>query len=309
MTKQISRVMTPAQWAMLVLLSMLWGGSFFFAGVAVREIPPVTIALARAGGAAIILNLLLPLVGLRLPFTRDAWMAFAVMGFINNVVPFTLIFWAQGYIASGLASILNATTPLSAIVVAHFATQDEKMVGSRLAGVLIGFFGVATMIGLDLLQGVGTNVLAQAALVLAGFSYACAGVYGRRFSRMGIAPMATATGQVTASTILLAPMAAMLDAPWTLQAPSLAAWMSLAGIAILSTALAYIIYFRLLAAAGATNLLLVTFLIPVTAIVMGVLFLGEHLAARHFVGLAVIGFGLACIDGRPLRIGRKLRKA
>ena len=305
MTQKISRVMSPAQWAMLVLLSVLWGGSFFFAGVAVHEIPPVTIALARAGGAALILNLLLPLIGQQLPFTRAAWIAFGVMGFINNVVPFTLIFWAQGYIPSGLASILNATTPLSAIVVAHLATQDEKMIGSRLAGVLIGFCGVATMIGLDLLEGVGTHVVAQFALVLAGFSYACAGVYGRRFSRMGVSPMATATGQVTMSTLMLAPMAAMIDAPWTLPAPSMTAWLALAGIAVLSTALAYVIYFRLLATAGATNLLLVTFLIPVSAIAMGVAVLGEQLAARHFVGLLIIGLGLACIDGRLLRVWRK----
>lgn len=309
MTKTISRVMTPAQWAMLVLLSVLWGGSFFFAGVAVRDVPPVTIALARAGGAALILNLLLPLIGQRLPSAREVWIAFAVMGFINNVVPFTLIFWAQASIPSGLASILNATTPLSAIVVAHFATHDEKMVGSRLAGVLIGFLGVATLIGFDATQGASSHVAAQLALVAAGFSYACAGVYGRRFARMGVSPMATATGQVTASTLFLAPLAAVVDAPWSLPAPSFASWLALAGIAALSTALAYVIYFRLLAAAGATNLLLVTFLIPVSAIVMGVLFLGETLAARHFVGLAVIGFGLACIDGRPLRTASQFRQS
>lgn len=302
MTQKISRVMTPTQWAMLVLLSLLWGGSFFFAGVAVREIPPVTVALARAGGAALILNLVLPLIGQRLPFTRAAWTAFAIMGVINNVVPFTLIFWAQGHLASGLASILNATTPLSAILVAHVATQDEKMIGSRLVGVLIGFAGVATMIGLDVLEGVGTHVTAQFALVLAGFSYACAGVYGRRFSKMGITPMATATGQVTMSALFLCGASAFVDAPWTLPSPSPETWLALAGLASLSTALAYVIYFRLLAVAGATNLLLVTFLIPVSAIAMGVWILGEQLAARHFVGLAVIGIGLACIDGRLLRL-------
>jgi drug/metabolite transporter (DMT)-like permease len=308
MTKAISRVMTPVQWAMLVLLSVLWGGSFFFAGIAVREVPPVTIALARAGGAALVLNLLLPVIGQRLPRDRATWMAFATMGFVNNVIPFTLIFWAQGHIASGLASILNATTPLSAIVVAHFATQDEKMVGSRLAGVLIGVLGVATMIGLDVLEGVGTHVAAQFALVLAGFAYACAGVYGRRFSRMGVPPMTIATGQVTASTLFLCVLAAFIDAPWTLKAPSFAATASLAALAIVSTAFAYLIYFRLLAAAGATNLLLVTFLIPVSAIALGVAFLGEDLEARHFVGLAVIGFGLACIDGRLLRMWPRVRK-
>ena len=309
MTSTMRRVMTPAQGAMLVLLSVRWGGSFFFAGVAVREVPPVTVALARAGGAAVILHILLLMLGQRLPAERKVWTAFVAMGFINNVVPFTLIFWAQSHVPSGLASILNATTPLSTIIVAHVATQDEKMAGSRLAGVLIGFFGVATMIGLDVLQGASADVLAQFALVLAGFSYACAGVYGRRFARMGVPPMATATGQVTASTLFLLPMAAFIDAPWSLPAPSLSTWAALAGLAALSTALAYVIYFRLLAAAGATNLLLVTFLIPVSAIALGALVLGEQLAPRHFVGLSLIGLGLACIDGRPIRLLSMRRKA
>lgn len=309
MAQTISRVMSPAQWAMLVVLSVLWGGSFFFAGVAVREIPPLTVALARAGGAAIVLNLALPLFGLSLPRRADVWRAFVIMGFINNVVPFTLIFWAQAQIPSGLASILNATTPLSTIIVAHVATRDEKMVGSRLAGVLIGFVGVSTMIGLDLLRGVGSHVVAQIALVLAAFSYACAGVYGRRFAAMGVPPMTTATGQVTASTCILAPFALFLDAPWTLSAPSSAALWSLAGISVLSTALAYVIYFRLLATAGATNLLLVTFLIPVSAIAMGVFGLNETLAPRHIVGLALIAMGLACIDGRLLKVMKRLISA
>ncbi|MDB5597534.1 MAG: transporter permease [Hyphomicrobiales bacterium] len=309
MVQAVNRVMTPLQWGMLVALSILWGGSFFFAGIAVREVPPLTVAVVRAGGAALILNAALPLLGLRLPREPRLWMAFAVMGFINNVVPFTLIFWGQSHIPSGLASILNATTPLSTIVVAHLATSDEKMAGGRLAGVLIGFCGVATMIGAQLLGGLGTDVLAQLAIVLAGFSYACAGVYGRRFSRMGVRPMITATGQVTASGVMLLPMSLLYDAPWTLPMPSLQVWAALFGIAALSTALAYVLYFRLLAAAGATNLLLVTFLIPVSAVGMGVLVLHEHLEPRHFLGMALIGVGLACIDGRIFRVIFKRRPA
>ena len=302
MSRPVARVMTPLQWAMLVILSVLWGGSFFFAGVAVREVPPVTIAAVRAGGAALILNAALPLAGLRLPAGLHIWIAFAVMGIVNNVIPFALIFWGQSHISSGLASILNATTPLSTIVVAHFATRDEKLTGGRIVGVAIGFFGVAAMMGPQVLTGLGTDVLAQAAIVLAGFSYACAGVYGRRFGRMGVPPMVIATGQVTTSSIVLLPAALLIDAPWTLPVPSWPVILSLVGIAALSTALAYLLYFRILAAAGATNLLLVTFLIPVTAITMGGLFLGERLEARHFVGMAMIGLGLACIDGRPFRL-------
>ncbi|MDB5651191.1 MAG: transporter permease [Hyphomicrobiales bacterium] len=301
MAQTVNRVMTPLQWAMLVALSVLWGGSFFFAGVAVRELPPLTVALVRAGGAALILNAALPLLGLQLPRDGRLWLAFCVMGFINNVVPFGLIFWGQSHIPSGLASILNATTPLSTIIVAHICTSDEKMAGGRLAGVVIGFLGVATMIGAGLLEGIGTDVMAQLAIVLAGFSYACAGVYGRRFGRLGVRPMITATGQVTASSLILLPMALLYDAPWNLPMPSAPVWWALFGIAALSTALAYVLYFRLLATAGATNLLLVTFLIPVSAVAMGALMLHEHLEPRHFIGMTMIGLGLACIDGRLLR--------
>lgn len=303
MTGTVRRVMSPVQWAMLVGLSVLWGGSFFFAGVAVREVPPLTVAAVRAAGAALILNAALPLVGLRLPKGVAIWGAFAIMGVINNVIPFALIFWGQSHIPSGLASILNATTPLSTIVVAHWATSDEKMAGHRLLGVLVGFFGVAAMVGPQmLLAGLGANVFAQLAVVLAGFSYACAGVYGRRFARLGVSPVLTATGQVTASGLVLVPVALLVDQPWLLPSPSVPVWASLVGLAALSTALAYVVYFRILAAAGATNLLLVTFLIPVSAVTLGAVVLGERLEPRHFVGMALISLGLAFIDGRPFRL-------
>jgi drug/metabolite transporter (DMT)-like permease len=222
------------------------------------------------------------------------------MGILNNAMPFCLVVWGQTHIASGLAAILNATTPISTVIVAHLLTDDEKMTGNRLLGVAIGFLGVVVLIGPDSLQGLGANVLAQVAVLLAAVSYAFAGVYGRRFRRMGIEPILTATGQVTASAILLFPIAISVDAPWTLAMPDLRVWEAIAGSAVLSTALGYVLYFRILASAGATNLLLVTFLIPVSAIVMGSYGLGEHLDVRHFVGLAFIGAGLAAIDGRIL---------
>jgi drug/metabolite transporter (DMT)-like permease len=226
------------------------------------------------------------------------------MGLLNNVAPFCLIVWGQAHIASALAAILNATTPLSTVVVAHFLTDDEKMTGKRLAGVLFGLAGVAVMIGPDALKGLGGDLAAQLAVLLAAVSYAFAGVYGRRFARMGVAPLGAATGQVTASTIVLAPIALLVDRPWTLAPPSLAVWGAVVGIAALSTALAYVLYFRILATAGATNLLLVTFLIPISAILLGVLLLGERLDLRHFVGMALIGAGLAAIDGRLLNLSR-----
>lgn len=297
----INRSMGPLEWAMLLALSVLWGGSFFFTALAVRELPPLIIVTLRVGLAALLLLAVNRFLGVALPRDRRIWAAFLGMGLLNNAVPFCLIVWGQTHIASGLAAILNATTPLATVVVAHLLTPDEKMTGNRLAGVLVGLLGVVVMLGPSLLGGLGTNLLAQLACLAAALSYACAGVYGRRFQRMGVPPLTTATGQVTASTLLLLPVALAVDQPWTLAAPSLVTWGAVLGIAALSTALAYVLYFRILATAGATNLLLVTFLIPVSAILLGALVLGERLAALQLIGMALIAAGLAAIDGRLLR--------
>jgi drug/metabolite transporter (DMT)-like permease len=290
--------MNRTEWLMLLALSVLWGGSFFFAGVQVRALPPFTIVCLRVLLAAIILNLLIRILGKQMPGGFAAWRAFFGMGLLNNAVPFCLVVWGQTHIASGLAAILNATTPIWTVIVAHLFTDDEKMTPNRLLGVAMGFLGVVVLTGTDSLKGLGANVLAQLAVLLAAMSYAFAGVYGRRFGRMGIEPLLTATGQVTASAILLVPIAMLVDTPWALALPPLPVWGAAIGSAVLSTALGYVLYFRLLATAGATNLLLVTFLIPLSAIVMGTYGLGEHLELRHFAGLACIGAGLAAIDGR-----------
>ena len=287
--------MTAAEWALLVGLSVLWGGSFLFVGVAVAELPPLTIVVARVALAAAALLLALRFMGVALPRERRVWVAFLGMGVLNNAIPFTLIAWGQGHIASGVASILNATTPLFTVVVAHWLTADERMTARKLAGVAIGFGGVAVMIGGAALRTLGVDVLAQLAVLAAAISYAFAGVYGRRFKAMGVAPAATAAGMLTVSTLLLLPAMLIVDRPWTLPAPSAATVAALLGLALISTALAYILYFRLLASAGATNLLLVTFLIPVSAILFGATLLGERLAPRHFLGMALIGCGLAAI--------------
>ncbi|MBT3306136.1 MAG: EamA family transporter [Alphaproteobacteria bacterium] len=302
----VNKVMSPFEWGLLLTLSLLWGGSFFFVGVAVKELPTFTIVVCRVFFAALTLWAVMKAMGLKMPTSRRVWGAFFVMGFLNNAVPFSLIVWGQGHIASGLAAIINATTPLFTVIVAHSLTTDEKMTGTRLAGVIVGLVGVAFMIGLDVLQSLGVNVLAQIAILAASLSYAFAGVFGRRFRDLGVSPMAAATGQVTASSIMLAPIMLIVDTPWTLPVPSMATIGALAGIALLSTALAYTLYFRILATAGATNLLLVTLLVPVSAILLGVLVLGEVLEPKHFIGMAMIGVGLAAIDGRPIRAIRAL---
>lgn len=300
-TNTRGRHMGRVEWALLLILSMLWGGSFFFVEVAVRELPPLTIVVTRVVLGACTLLAVGRLMGLRLPTDRRLWAMFFVMGLLNNVIPFTLIVWGQTHIASGVASILNATTPLFTVAVAHVFTDDEKLTGGRLVGVVLGLVGVVVMVGAATLQSLGVQVGAQFAILAAACSYALAGVFGRRFETRGITPMVTATGQVTASSILLLPVMLVIDRPWQQPMPSLATVNALVGVAVLSTAVAYIIYFRLLASAGATNLLLVTFLIPVTAILLGILVLGETLLPRHVAGMSLIGCGLAAIDGRLWR--------
>jgi drug/metabolite transporter (DMT)-like permease len=294
----INRTMTPREWLMLVSLSLLWGGSFFFTSVALQALPPLTLVVLRFGLAALVLHLVLRVRTLRMPRDRQTWGAFLCMGLLNNAVPFGLIAWSQTHIASGLAAILNATTPLWTVIVAHVVTSDEKMTGHRLVGVLVGLAGVTVM--LSPVLGTEADALGQLAVLCAALSYACAGVYGRRFRAMGVSPLVTAAAQVSASALMLLPLALFVDRPWTIAVPSLPVLGAIAGIAVLSTALAYVLYFRILASAGATNLLLVTFLIPVSAILLGWAMLGEHLDPRSYLGMALIGGGLAAIDGRLL---------
>ena len=278
-------------WLWLLSLSVLWGGSFFFAKVAVGELGPFTVVFARVSLAALALALVVPL-------RRDApWATYLAMGFLNNALPFSLIFWGQTEIGSGLASILNATTPLFTLVVAHVVTADEKIDRTKITALLVGLLGVVVLIGPSALIG-SSALWAQAACLAAALSYALAGIYGRRFRRMGIAPAEAAAGQLTASAVLILPIMLVVDRPWMAPLPSLTVWLALGALALLSTALAYVLYFRILAAAGATVLLLVTFLIPVPAILLGAMVLGEQLEPRHYAGMALIGLGLAIIDGR-----------
>ena len=293
------------EWLLLAALALLWAGSFLFGKVAVSEIPPLSVALGRVALAALALNLLLLALGQRLPTARTDWLAFLGMGLLNNAVPFALIFWGQTRIGAGLASILNATTPLWTVIVAHLLTADEKMNAGKLAGVLFGIGGVAVLVGPSVLAGVGEDVPAMLAIVLAALSYAFAGIFGRRFAAMGLAPLSVATGQLTAATFIMLAPASLIDRPWALAPPGVMAIVALVGLALVSTALAYVIYFRLLATAGATNLLLVTFLIPPGALVLGMLLLHEHLQKRQAAGLLLIGAGLAAIDGRLLRLLRR----
>jgi drug/metabolite transporter (DMT)-like permease len=296
--------MSAIDWGLLLALGLIWGGSFFFAKVALAELPPLTIVLGRVGFAALALAAVLLFLGQRMPRDGDSWRAFTAIALLNNVMPMSLLVWGQSHIASGLASILNATTPFFTVIVAHFLTADERLTFAKLCGVALGLAGAVAILGPDVARGFGSDVWGELACLGAPISYAFAGIYGRRFKRMGLSPIVTATGQVTAATLMILPIVLVVDRPWSRPMPSTTTWGAVLGISLLCTAVAYILYFRILASAGTTNLLLVTFLIPVSAILLGALFLGERLAPRHFLGMALIGLALAVMDGRAIVMPR-----
>ncbi|QSP95530.1 DMT family transporter [Marinobacter salinisoli] len=297
MATPINLIMGLREWALLLSLSVLWGGSFFFVGVAVTDLPPLTIVTLRVSLAALGLWLVVALLRYPLPRTPAIWLAFAVMGLINNVIPFSLIVWGQTQIASGLASILNATTPLFTVVVATLVLPDEKATPLKLLGVLVGFAGVVALIGVPAATG-AAPLLPQLAILGATLSYAFAKSFGRRFSGMGVPALVIATGQVTASALIMLPMAWVMEGTDALIAASLASWSAVICLALLSTSLAYVLYFMLLERAGATNVSLVTLLVPVFAMALGVMFLDETVTPLQLGGLALIAVGLSAIDGR-----------
>jgi drug/metabolite transporter (DMT)-like permease len=296
-----SSSMSGLQWGWLVGLSVLWGGSFFFNKIAVAELPPLTIAAARVTIAALALWAAMAATRTAAPGAPRVWGAFAVLAILNNVIPFSLILWAQARLPSGVASILNAMTPIFTVLAAHVLTSDEKLTPGRAVGVALGFGGVVALAGPAATAGLSADLLPQLACLGAALSYAFAGIYGRRFRAIGLPSIAVAAGQLTMAAVLLIPLACLFETPWTLAAPSAKAAGAVVAVALASTALGYLVFFKLLASGGATNVALVTFLIPVSAILLGVGLLGERLEPRHFIGMALIGAGLAAIDGRLWR--------
>jgi drug/metabolite transporter (DMT)-like permease len=294
--------MSALDWLLLAALSVLWGGSFFFNKLALAQWPPLPVLLVRVGLAALALLLAVRLAGLSMAVGRRMWLAFFGMGVLNNLIPFSLFLWGQQQIASGLAAILNAMTPIFAVLVMH-AFGGERATGRKIAGIVAGFAGVAILIGPDTLSGLGLNLLAQLACIAATVSYAFSGLYGRRFRELP--PLVTAAGQLSASTLMILPIVLLLNPPGTLPIPAGQTMLALTGLALISTALAYVIFFRIMRSAGPSNVMLVTFLIPVSAILLGSGLLGEDLQPRHFAGMAAIFAGLALIDGRLFRRGEK----
>ncbi|MBB2675065.1 UNVERIFIED_ORG: drug/metabolite transporter (DMT)-like permease [Rhizobium esperanzae] len=287
-------------WGQLVLLGLIWGGSFFFARIAVQHVPPLTLVFLRLLLAALALHVY---IAGRLdiyPILKARWREFLILGIINNVLPHALIFFGQTRIGAGLAAILNATTPIWTVLIANYLTSDEKLSSAKIAGCLVGLAGTIVLIGPSISTGSEAPLWALLLPVLAAVSYGFAATYGKRFK--GVPSPVTAAGQLTASSLIALPLSLLADRPWELAAPPLDALLAILALALLSTAFAYILYFRIMAMAGATNASLVTLLVPPSAIVLGVLFLGERLSLAELAGMALIGFGLVILDGRAYRL-------
>ena len=293
--------MDAFDWVMLITLATVWGGSFLFNAILVAELPVLTIVAIRVTVAALALWGFMYATGRKIPTSLHVWGALLILGVLNNAIPFSLIVQGQTQITSGLASILNATTPLFTIVVAGIFLMDERFSVLRVLGVIVGFSGVILMVGADALGGLGADFWAQLCALGAAFSYGFASVFGRRFRELRVDPVMVATGQVTMSSLVLWPIALWIDGPQDIVNMSLNAALSMFGLAVLCTSFAYILYFRILERAGATNISLVTFLVPISAIILGVLVLGEQIFIKEIIGMTLIGVGLAIIDGRLIK--------
>lgn len=285
------------EWLSLVVLSVIWGGSFFLIKIALQDFSPLFVVVGRIVVAAIALNLFVYGSGNKMPTSPATWGRFMVMGILNNIIPFSLIVWGQIHISSSLASILNATNPLFVVVLAHFLTKDEKLTVHRLLGVLIGLAGAVVLIAPDL-RSLSWEGWGQLAVLGGSVFYALGGIYARGLKQLP--PMVVAAGTVTCSTLVLFPIGLILEGSKIVTARG-TSWLAVVTLGFLCTAIAYLLYFRLIAVAGATNAALVTFLIPISASILGIVILHEKLESNAMMGMILIFAGLAVIDGRLWR--------
>ena len=281
---------------MLLVLAAVWGGTFFFAEITLQEVPPLTITLLRVALAIPFLAAIVIKRAIKIPRSTRIWGAYLVMGALNNAIPFSLIFWGQTQITSGLASILNATTALFAAVVAGLLLKDEPLTAKKMIGAALGILGVAFIMGPSALTDFNPSDLGQVAVLCATLSYAFAGVWGKT-ALSSQPPLMNALGMLIGSTALMIPAVLWYDGVPILSL-SIHVWAALVCMAVLSTALAYVLYFAILERAGAANMLLVTLLIPPFAIALGVIFLGETISAQVWIGFMIIALGFAVTDGR-----------
>jgi drug/metabolite transporter (DMT)-like permease len=300
MNPAIRRQMGARQWLLLLILGLIWGASFFFNALALKGLPPLSIVALRVAGGAAFLWAALLVLGFRPPTELRQWRDLMVLAVINNIVPFTLIIWGQRDIASGVAAIINATVPFFTIIVAHLFTRDEPLATNQLAGVVVALGGIASMVGLDAISGLGRNVIGEVTVLGAALCYGFAGVWGRRLAHHP--PLVTSASQTLLSSAVMLPLALLVDGTAPLAAASgTSLLVAILGLGLLCTAIAYVLFFEILRSSGAGNVSLVTLIVPVNATLLGTLVLGEPLLLRHIFGMAAVAFGLALIDGRLAR--------
>ncbi len=279
-----------------MILSLLWGGSFLSVRIALDKIGPLTTVAHRTGWAMLILWGYVALRRLPVPQGWRVWAAFLGMGILNNVIPFSLMAWGQLHIESGLTSILNAATAIFGVIAAAIFFSDERLSARKAIGVTFGFFGVATAIGLSSLAQFDLRSLGQLAVIGGTVSYALAGVWARK-SLSHLPPQIAAAGMVTGASIVMIPMAWIIEGPITLSLEP-RTWAAIAYYAIAATAVAYLLYYRVLQLAGSGNLMLCTLTVAPVAIVLGAVVLGEALPLRAYIGFGLLAVGLLILDGR-----------
>lgn len=288
--------------------ALCFGASYFFIEILIRHLPSLTIVTIRVILASLLLWGVVFLLKLKRPTSFTQWRSLFILAFMNNAVPFTLFVWAQRHIDSSMAAVLNATMPIFTVILAGVFLSDERINRFKLLGVLTGIFGTVILIGPNLQASGAMSFFGQLAALFATFMYAVSSVYARRFKEWGLSPIMIATGQVTMAAIMLLPVTLIIEQPWTLPMPPMETIYALFGITIFSTVLAYILYFKLIASAGATNASLVTFLNPVTAILLGTLILREIITQTQMLGITVIIAGLIIIDGRLFQSSNPVRQ-
>ena len=292
------KTLSSRAWSELVLLSIIWGGVFLAVRVALDEIGFLTAVAHRTGWAILILWGYVVLRRLPIPRSPAIWGAFFVMGLLNNVIPFSLMAWGQLHISTGLTAILNAATTVFGVLVAAIFFSDEELSTRKIIGVLLGFSGVATAIGLSSLSEFNIRSLGQIAVIGGTISYAFAGVWARK-TLAGLPPQVAAAGMLTGSSLTIIPVAWYIEGPISFNLNT-QTWLAIGYYAVIATALAYLLYYRILAMAGSGNLMLCTLLIAPVAIILGAIVLGESLPVRAYAGFALLALGLVIIDGRLL---------
>jgi drug/metabolite transporter (DMT)-like permease len=283
--------------ALLFALSAIWGSSYMLIKLGLETVPPVTVAAVRITFGALALLLVMQLRGHRLPIIGRGWIPFVIMAIFGSALPFSLIAWGETHITSSLTTILLGVVPVSTMLLAHLFTQDERFTRAKVGGLVAGFIGLVVIIGPDALAGIRHGVVGQAAIVAAALCYAVSIVYARRMRH--ILPLVNSACTMTAAAIIIMPFSLIMDRPWLL-APSITSMTALAVLGVLGTGLAALIFFRLIAGAGATFTSMINYLIPLVGVTWGGLFLGEELPLSALLGLALILSGVALIN-RPAK--------